>query len=171
MRKAENQETLIFRGFSGVREVTRTPDLPLRRRSLYPTELRRHSIISSANTEHRYYTRFKLFCKPFVLFRPELEPASWSLLEPEPPLLHLGCTISDSCLHSCRSPAAPAAPCCTFGPSILLPFIPTAYCNALLCIVPFMVLFIVLRIVHASSCSFSSASPPYSFPPAAQGPL
>ena len=28
--------------FAGVREVTRTPDLPLRRRSLYPTELRRH---------------------------------------------------------------------------------------------------------------------------------
>ena len=27
-----------------VREVTRTPDLPLRRRSLYPTELRRHII-------------------------------------------------------------------------------------------------------------------------------
>ena len=26
----------------GVREVTRTPGLPLRRRSLYPTELRRH---------------------------------------------------------------------------------------------------------------------------------
>ena len=26
---------------AGVREVTRTPDLPLRRRSLYPTELRR----------------------------------------------------------------------------------------------------------------------------------
>ncbi len=27
---------------SNVREVTRTPDLPLRRRSLYPTELHRH---------------------------------------------------------------------------------------------------------------------------------
>ncbi len=28
--------------FVGVREVTRTPDLSLRRRTLYPTELRRH---------------------------------------------------------------------------------------------------------------------------------
>ena len=28
--------------FANVREVTRTPDLPLRRRSLYPTELRGH---------------------------------------------------------------------------------------------------------------------------------
>ena len=108
----------------------------LRRRSLYPTELRRHSIISSVNTEHRYYTRFKLFCKPFVLFRPELEPASWSLLEPEPspepPLLHLGCTIADSWLHSCRFPATQLQiPGCTNSTcSTLLhlrPFNPSAF--------------------------------------------
>ena len=30
-----------FGELSGVREVIRTPDLPLRRRSLYPAELRR----------------------------------------------------------------------------------------------------------------------------------
>lgn len=31
--------------FSGVPEVIRTPDLPLRRRSLYPAELRKHITI------------------------------------------------------------------------------------------------------------------------------
>ena len=42
-------ETLDFTGFSGgvfgVPEVIRTPDLPLRRRSLYPAELRKHITI------------------------------------------------------------------------------------------------------------------------------
>ena len=33
-----------------VREVTRTPDLPLRRRSLYPTELRRQGAGTRINT-------------------------------------------------------------------------------------------------------------------------
>ena len=47
LRKNEKTpETLDFTGFSGgvfgVPEVIRTPDLPLRRRSLYPAELRKH---------------------------------------------------------------------------------------------------------------------------------
>ena len=41
--------SLPFTGFSGgvfgVPEVIRTPDLPLRRRSLYPAELRKHIAI------------------------------------------------------------------------------------------------------------------------------
>ena len=47
LRKNEKTpETLDVTGFSGeffgVPEVIRTPDLPLRRRSLYPAELRKH---------------------------------------------------------------------------------------------------------------------------------
>ena len=50
LRKNEKTpETLDFTGFSGgvfgVPEVIRTPDLPLRRRSLYPAELRKHITI------------------------------------------------------------------------------------------------------------------------------
>ena len=50
LRKNEKApETLDFTGFSGgvfgVPEVIRTPDLPLRRRSLYPAELRKHITI------------------------------------------------------------------------------------------------------------------------------
>ena len=45
-KKEKTPETLDFTGFSGgvfgVPEVIRTPDLPLRRRSLYPTELQAH---------------------------------------------------------------------------------------------------------------------------------
>ena len=48
LRKNEKTpETLDFTGFSGgvfgVPEVIRTPDLPLRRRSLYPAELRKRT--------------------------------------------------------------------------------------------------------------------------------
>ena len=46
-KNEKTPETLDFTGFSGgvfgVPEVIRTPDLPLRRRSLYPAELRRHA--------------------------------------------------------------------------------------------------------------------------------
>ncbi len=50
LRKNEKTpETLDFTGLSGrvfgVPEVIRTPDLPLRRRSLYPAELRKHITI------------------------------------------------------------------------------------------------------------------------------
>lgn len=50
LRKNEKTpENLDFIGFSGgifgVPEVIRTPDLPLRRRSLYPAELRKHITI------------------------------------------------------------------------------------------------------------------------------
>ena len=45
-KNEKTPETLDFTGFSGgvfgVPEVIRTPDLPLRRRSLYPAELRKH---------------------------------------------------------------------------------------------------------------------------------
>lgn len=45
LKNEKTPETLDFTGFSGgvfgVPEVIRTPDLPLRRRSLYPTELQR----------------------------------------------------------------------------------------------------------------------------------
>ena len=45
-KNEKTPETLDFTGFSGgvfgVPEVIRTPDLPLRRRSLYPAELRVH---------------------------------------------------------------------------------------------------------------------------------
>ena len=45
-KNEKTPETLDFAGFSGgvfgVPEVIRTPDLPLRRRSLYPAELRKH---------------------------------------------------------------------------------------------------------------------------------
>ena len=37
--------TLVSGGVFGVPEVIRTPDLPLRRRSLYPAELRKHIAI------------------------------------------------------------------------------------------------------------------------------
>ena len=52
LRKNEKTpETLDFTGLSGgvfgVPEVIRTPDLPLRRRSLYPAELRKHCLQSS----------------------------------------------------------------------------------------------------------------------------
>ena len=44
-KNEKTPETLDFTGFSGgvfgVPEVIRTPDLPLRRRSLYPAELRK----------------------------------------------------------------------------------------------------------------------------------
>lgn len=46
-KNEKTPETLDFTGFSGgvfgVPEVIRTPDLPLRRRSLYPAELRKHT--------------------------------------------------------------------------------------------------------------------------------
>ena len=45
-KNEKTPETLDFTGFSGgvfgVPEVIRTPDLPLRRRSLYPAELLEH---------------------------------------------------------------------------------------------------------------------------------
>ena len=45
-KNEKTPETLDFTGVSdgvfGVPEVIRTPDLPLRRRSLYPAELRKH---------------------------------------------------------------------------------------------------------------------------------
>ena len=48
-KNEKTPETLDFTGFSGgvfgVPEVIRTPDLPLRRRSLYPAELRKHIAI------------------------------------------------------------------------------------------------------------------------------
>lgn len=48
-KNEKTPETLDFTGFSGgvfgVPEVIRTPDLPLRRRSLYPAELRKHTTI------------------------------------------------------------------------------------------------------------------------------
>ena len=48
-KNEKTPETLDFTGFSGgvfgVPEVIRTPDLPLRRRSLYPAELRKHITI------------------------------------------------------------------------------------------------------------------------------
>ena len=46
-KNEKTPETLDFTGFSGgvfgVPEVIRTPDLPLRRRSLYPAELRKQN--------------------------------------------------------------------------------------------------------------------------------
>ena len=48
-KNEKTPETLDFTGFSGgvfgVPEVIRTPDLPLRRRSLYPAELREQKVI------------------------------------------------------------------------------------------------------------------------------
>ena len=50
-KNEKTPETLDFTGFSGgvfgVPEVIRTPDLPLRRRSLYPAELLRQVICSA----------------------------------------------------------------------------------------------------------------------------
>ena len=49
---------------TGVREVTRTPDLPLRRRSLYPTELRRHDASNShADSISQHWWKIKSFAE------------------------------------------------------------------------------------------------------------
>ena len=70
-KEEKTPETLDFTGFSGgvfgVPEVIRTPDLPLRRRSLYPTELRAHTVPV-------YDTRSADVCQPPAAHRPEDRP-------------------------------------------------------------------------------------------------
>ena len=67
-RKNEKMpETLDFTGFSGgvfgVPEVIRTPDLPLRRRSLYPAELRKHIRPVLYKRTRRLFFRMQFFLR------------------------------------------------------------------------------------------------------------
>ena len=50
-----HRKAKAFGCFSSVPEVTRTPDLPLRRRSLYPSELRKRTT-PSIIISHRYHS-------------------------------------------------------------------------------------------------------------------
>ena len=63
-KNEKTPETLDFTGFSGgvfgVPEVIRTPDLPLRRRSLYPAELLVHTLL--------FYPNFSCLSRKYVTF-------------------------------------------------------------------------------------------------------
>ena len=54
--------------FFGVPEVIRTPDLPLRRRSLYPAELRKHAELYYSIKKRKEQELFLLLCVFCVLF-------------------------------------------------------------------------------------------------------
>ena len=74
LKEAENLDvSRKFRLLFYVPEVIRTPDLPLRRRSLYPAELRKHFIVSKHRTQliiyHVFYNFSTIFINLSHLFR------------------------------------------------------------------------------------------------------